>query len=143
MASSLVLPMSDDAKNAWQGVRVRRHKFAIWKIENSMVELERVGKNTETEKNFVDVLTDTQCRYTVFDHEYKTKDGRIKSTLLFISWTPLNSNQNDKILYSQQRHAFKESLSGTVHYNVNTKSEIYKIFGKISGTEEEDEEDDD
>ena len=63
-----------------------------------------------------------------YDHEYKTKDGRTTSKVLFISWTPLNSNQNDKILYSQQRHSFKESLHGTVHHNVATKREIEKAL---------------
>jgi cofilin len=88
-------------------------------------------------------LNDTRCRYTVYDHEYKTKDGRMTSKVLFISWTPLNSNQNDKILYSQQRHSFKESLHGTTHHNVATKKEIEKALLQAEGKGEESDNDDD
>lgn len=55
----------------------------------------------------------------------------------------MNSNQSDKILYSQQRHAFKESLNGTVHHNVNTKKEIEKIIKACEGVKEDDEDSDD
>ncbi len=57
--------------------------------------------------------------------------------------TPLNSNQNDKILYSQQRHSFKESLHGTVHHNVSTKKEIEKAILQAEGKGGDDSDNDD
>jgi hypothetical protein len=32
----------------------------------------------------------TDSRYVVYDHEFKTHDGRPASKLYFISWMPLN-----------------------------------------------------
>ncbi len=56
--------------------------------------------------------------------------------------TPQNCNQNDKLLYTQQRHAFKESLAGTVHSSVTTKKELEKEIAKAEGKEQDDSDDD-
>ncbi len=37
-------------------------------------------------KTYMAALPDTFCRYSVYDHEYKTKDGRTTSKLLFVAW---------------------------------------------------------
>jgi hypothetical protein len=37
-------------------------------------------------KTYMAALPDTYCRYSVYDHEYKTKDGRTTSKLLFVAW---------------------------------------------------------
>eukprot|EP00455_Lapot_gusevi_P004797 TRINITY_DN1197_c0_g2_i1.p1 TRINITY_DN1197_c0_g2~~TRINITY_DN1197_c0_g2_i1.p1 ORF type:complete len:158 (+),score=56.98 TRINITY_DN1197_c0_g2_i1:52-474(+) len=134
-AAVLALPVTQEAAQAWQKVRTRKHRYVIWKIENNEITLDTAGDVKDDKAKFLSELPDTHPRYTVFDYEFRTRDGRLTSKLMFISWNPLNSNQNDKILYAQQRHYFKESLNGTIHFNCNTRAEVDRILG---GQEDDD-----
>lgn len=77
-SSALALPVSDDGKKAWQGIRTRKNRFAVWKIENEIVELyeerfltvfndrEKAGEANDSQSQFLAALPDTHCRYTGF-----------------------------------------------------------------------------
>ena len=80
--------MPDDVIAEFSEFKLKRtpYKYITYKIEGStVVAAERIEKDVEYE-DFTGTLDDTQCRFIVVDHEYKTNDGRDADKVVFISW---------------------------------------------------------
>lgn len=93
----------------------------------------------------------SNCRYIVYDYEYKTSDGRQASKLYLIFWKPLNrytaadsgpltvpsdiigrSNDQDKVLYAQTMPKFMDLLTGVVKATASEEEEIEELLSSES-----------
>ena len=63
-------------------------KFIIYKIVDGVIVTDRVGL-TETFDQFVQLLPADDCRYSMYDMDFTTTDGRPGNKLVFISWYDL------------------------------------------------------
>ena len=63
-------------------------------------------------------LSQSECRFIVIDHEYKTNDGRDADKVVFISWVPDGGKVRDKMTYSGTKEALKSSFVG-ISVNIN------------------------
>jgi hypothetical protein len=78
--------------------------------------------------SFFKDLVDTQPRFTIYDYEFKTDDGRSTSTLYFIYWVPQNSNQTEKILISSAKSNFLACLEGFKNVTAEKKKAVQELL---------------
>jgi cofilin len=60
-------------------------KFVIYKIVDGVIVTDSVGQ-TESFDEFVHMLPPDDCRYSMYDMNFTTNDGRPGNKLVFISW---------------------------------------------------------
>jgi cofilin len=60
-------------------------KFIIYKIVDGTIVTDSVGQ-TESFEEFVNQLPTDDCRYSMYDMNFTTNDGRPGNKLVFISW---------------------------------------------------------
>ena len=85
----------------------------------------------------------SDCRYIVFEHAYKTPDGRPNDKLYFISWFPRSSSNPQKMLYTTARKFLREACPGCIDITATTAGEILEIVLKGSVQKDDDEASDD
>lgn len=82
------------------------------------------------------------CNFTthitgIYDHEYKTQDGRLTSKLWFVSWLPNNSPPYNKMAYTSAKGKFREKLPGVFDTQASSTSELDTSLGMNDAEEEE------
>lgn len=96
------------------------HKFRylVYSLTDDLKQI-RVLKTAPpscTYENFVEDLkeaeTQRQCRYGVYDAEYKLKDGQNRTKLVFFLWSPENATVKQKMVYTSSKDALKRALVG-------------------------------
>ena len=133
--------VSDDCYPTYEQMKIRRkHKFIVFKIdgETEQIVVELAGPKKGTLDDMKAALPDTECRYVVYEHEFKTPDGRPTDTLYFMSWMPHNSTPYNKMAYAQAKSVIREILDGVLDISC---SSIAAIDPAITGEQEEEEED--
>ena len=89
------------------------------------------------------MLPPNECRYAVYDHEFKTADGRQTDKLFFIFWGPTASHQVKKMEYTTERAALRSKLSGVFDVSADSLGDLRSSIagdGKGgAGSEDEDE----
>jgi hypothetical protein len=53
----------------------------------------------------------------VYDHAYKTYDGRPANKLIFVTWLPLNSTTHQQMAYTHGKKLLREQLTGVFDCN--------------------------
>ena len=92
---------SEDCSKVFEELKLKRkYRFIIYKIGEQHIEVETLGERSSNIKDFCKALPYTDSRYAVYDHEFKTADGRSSSKLWFISWFPNNSTPYNKMAYT-------------------------------------------
>lgn len=90
-------------------------------------------------KELLAALPESECRYVVFEHSYKTADGRPQDKVYFISWFPRSCSATQKMLYSTGLGALREVLKGCLDLQASTQSEITQALAPHSPTKDDDE----
>ncbi|GAB5371445.1 hypothetical protein AAMO2058_001580600 [Amorphochlora amoebiformis] len=150
MSGQTSAPASQETLKVFKRVKLRGKKkldWAIFKIDQKIQEIvpEKTSADEKSKKGIdglVANLPDLQPRYAVYDHEFKTTDGRATSKLWFISFTPINSNQIDRMVYAHAHKPFREGLKGVHPSSWTDKNELLMEFGGQAEEEEEEEEED-
>ena len=76
---------SEECSQLFEELKIKRkHRFIIYKIGESQIEVESVGERSATLQDFGKALPYTDSRYAIFDYEYTTVDGRQASKLYFV-----------------------------------------------------------
>lgn len=92
----------------------------------------------QTFENFKQSLPYTECRYAIYDQDYKTNDGRPASKLWFISWFPSNSTTYHKMAYTSAKTKFREAIPGVFDTQVSSLDELEANLGLAAPDEDED-----
>lgn len=53
-----------------------------------------------------------QCRYGVYDAEYKLNDGQTRQKLVFFLWSPENATIKQKMIYTSSKEYLRKALVG-------------------------------
>ena len=109
---------------AFRKVAQRKSRWVTYDIEDYKIKIDHIGTRDSNYKLFVSKLPKTQPRYAVYDHEYKTSDGRLTSKMYFIFWTPKNVNQTDKVIYSQALNDFRAKFNGVINKDAYSFDDI-------------------
>lgn len=114
----------------------RKYRFLVLKADPETFELsvEARGPPTATPADLLKALPRVQCRFAVYDHEFRTKDGRIKNDLYVIAWTPGTAAAHQKVFYASQRLHVSGSLAGTRELRAANDAEILSVLSiKVEG----------
>lgn len=78
-----LLQVNQKVIDTFKELKLRRtYRYMILRIQGNEIEVEHTGKETQVQN----VLSDSECRYFVYDHDIVTDDGRNTSKLYFVSW---------------------------------------------------------
>lgn len=119
----------------------RKHRYILFKLGESSVELCTVGQRNETYEDFKKALPFTECRYCIYDQEYKTYDGRLTSKLWFINWFPDNSTTYHKMAYTSAKPSLRDEMEGVFDTQVSSIEELDVNLGLKSAEDSDEEED--
>mmetsp|Transcript_2113 Transcript_2113/g.3018 ORF Transcript_2113/g.3018 Transcript_2113/m.3018 type:complete len:137 (+) Transcript_2113:38-448(+) len=109
------IAVSDEVVEAFNQVKLgRKHRYAVLRIndDNTQVVVEKIEDASKTYEDFTGELPSDECRYGVVDYEYKTKDGRATSKMLFVVWAPDSARIKSKMLITSTKDAVKKKLVG-------------------------------
>lgn len=135
---------SEECAKVFEALKLKRkHRYIVFKIGGSQIEVESVGDRSATVDDFIKALPFTDSRYAVYDHEFTTADGRPTSKLWFLSWFPVNSTPYNKMAYTSAKSKFRERLPGVFDIQAATAGEaVAAITGQANKDDEEDDDDD-
>jgi cofilin len=92
----------------------RAHRFMIVKIseDQSQATLEHCSDRSATFADFKAAMPANEPRYAIYDLEYKTKDGRNESKLVFIMYSPDSCPPGQiRFVYAQNKEEVKAKMS--------------------------------
>ncbi|KAF9173745.1 cofilin [Mortierella sp. AD011] len=113
MSSSKGVQVTPDCVNAFQELKLtKKIKYIIYKIssDGKSIIVETKSKAT-TYDEFLKHLPKNDCRWAVYDFDYKTPQGD-RHKILFYSWLPDAAATKSKMLYASSKDALHKSLNG-------------------------------
>ncbi|GMH70915.1 hypothetical protein TrRE_jg1914 [Triparma retinervis] len=122
----------------------RKHKFMVFRLADDgsgVVNLEVVGDPKSSTDDFLSTLPTSDCRFAIYDHDYKSTDGRPQSKLFFVSWLPDNATPHNMMAYTAAKGVFREKFTGVFDVMAKSIEEIEVLLG-LRKDEEEDDDDD-
>ena len=102
----------------------------------------KVGKKTDTLKDLLNNLDNTQCFFVLFDHKSKGKFGKVNEKTHFIFWSPPNTNQQTKMMYSAYLINFRDEIKYAHHLTFQDKDDFDR-FKDVNDNDDDDDDDDD
>lgn len=134
--------LSENAMKVFEELKIRRkHRYLVFKMGAESVDIEKIGGRKETYQQFRASLPYSDCRFAIFDHEFKTADGRLSSKLWFVSWFPNSSMTHVKMAYASVKGKLRERVIGVFDTQVGSLEELDSNLGL--GEEDAEEEDKD
>mmetsp|Transcript_16047 Transcript_16047/g.26208 ORF Transcript_16047/g.26208 Transcript_16047/m.26208 type:complete len:155 (+) Transcript_16047:449-913(+) len=123
----------------------RKHRWVTFGINDDGNGRIHVVKEVESDKSkgvedLIRCLPEHDCRYVVYEHEYKTKDGRKTDKLFFINWNPRAAATQVQMDYLTGRPAIRGVCEGCFDLSASSGSDIKQ---GVLGDEAEDSEDED
>lgn len=111
--------VAQDCVTAFNDIKLgHKFRYIVYSLTDDLKQI-RVLKSappSSTYDNFVEDLKEAeeqkQCRYGIFDAEYKLKDGQNRSKLVFFLWSPENATVKQKMVYTSSKDALKRALVG-------------------------------
>lgn len=131
--------ISDNCYEAFQAMKIRRkYRYIIFKLGEEEIEVDILGERNETYDDLKKILPFTECRYCIYDQDYKTTDGRIASKLWFISWFPKNSTTYHKMAYTSAKTKFREAIPGVFDTQVSSLEDLDCNLGLTTDEDDQD-----
>ena len=107
-------------KEVFTQLKIRRkHRYIVYKIdpETEAVVVETIGARDADLDALLRALPDADSRYAIFDHAYKTYDGRPANKLFFLSWFPSNATPYSKMAYTHAKEHGARGLHGRLRHH--------------------------
>ncbi|EIE20340.1 actin depolymerizing protein [Coccomyxa subellipsoidea C-169] len=109
------ISVSEDAVNMYYFLKAKSsYRWATWMINNdgNEVVIADLGSKDSTYQDLLAVLPGSDCRYGVYDHQFKNSEGCIFNKLVFINWAPDAARIKAKMMYASTKDFFKGFLDG-------------------------------
>ena len=71
-----------------------------------------VSGKADTYDDFLEELPPADCRFAVYDFEYRNADDCVFDKLVFVLWSPDGAQLKSKMLYASTKDFFKSQLDG-------------------------------
>mmetsp|Transcript_22651 Transcript_22651/g.42583 ORF Transcript_22651/g.42583 Transcript_22651/m.42583 type:complete len:171 (-) Transcript_22651:51-563(-) len=130
-----------DITTTFNNLKLRRkHKYMVFKLaadESGTVEIEKLGDPKATQDEFLSSLPNSDCRFAIYDYDYKSTDGRPQSKLWFISWLPDNSTPHNMMAYSAAKGVFRDRFTGVFDLMAKKIEDVEVALGLRKEEEEE------
>jgi cofilin len=127
----------------------RKHRYLIFKLGADEIEgpifvyllyrlisstfflfiVDLVGARSDTYDQFKKRLPYSDCRYAIYDQDYRTADGRPASKLWFISWFPNSATTHVKMAYTSAKGKLRETILGVFDTQAASVEELDNNLG--------------
>jgi len=114
--------ISDTCVESYNSLKLgHQFRYVTFKISDNLKEVvvDKTAPNTKGAdikseyENFVRTsLPAEECRYVVYDFEFKAEDGGDRNKIVFILWAPDNAKTKPKMLYTSSKDALRKKLVG-------------------------------
>jgi len=128
----------------------RKHKWVCFSIiEDASQQKIHTVKSVESDKSkdvsdLIHSLSEHECCYVVYEHEYTTKDGRKTDKLFFITWNPRAAATSLQMDYLTGRSAIRDICDGCFDLSATSGSDIKTgVLGNDADDSDEDDNGDD
>lgn len=110
------IAVDDACLNAFQDLKLKKSsRYIIYTLnkDNTSIIIENEAGKDATYDDFLSALPEDDCRYAVFDYEYKKGDDQcMRSKICFIVWSPDCAKIKQKMLYASSKDALRKKLVG-------------------------------
>ncbi|KAG0231273.1 cofilin [Actinomortierella wolfii] len=91
----------------------KKHKYIIYKLSDDLksIEVAKTAVPSATYDDFIADLPSDDCRYAVYDFDYKITDGD-RNKIVFYGWSPDNAKIKQKMIYASSKDTLRKSLNG-------------------------------
>ncbi|KAF9358296.1 cofilin [Mortierella sp. AD094] len=113
MSSASGVQADPDCVASFQELKLgKKFKYIIFKLsdDHKSIIVEKKAE-TATYDEFLEHLPEKECRWAVYDFDYKTSEGD-RNKIVFYTWAPTNAAIKPKMLYSSSKDALRKSLNG-------------------------------
>jgi len=99
----------------------KKHRYAIFIINNGIIEVEKMGDKEATYETFLGDLQQKvdgrdDCRFAVYDYEYQYNPegagAQVKQKLFLLCWCPDTAAIKKKMLYASSFDTLKRAFVG-------------------------------
>jgi len=130
--------VNDDCKTSFQDVKLgHKYRYVVYRLTDDLKRIE-VLKTADPSATYDDFLEDMkeaerleQCRFAIFDAEYKTKDGQPRNKIIFIMWSPEKAKIKQRMVYSSSKDALKKALGEGIGKEVQANDHGDLDWGNI------------
>jgi len=118
MSAAELYPCDESVAPKFADLKLRhKHKWISFALAND----KHTVKTTESDMkktvhDLVATLSESECCYIIFEHVYKTPDGRPTDKLFFISWLPRAASNPQKMMYTTARPSIRAACPGCVSF---------------------------
>ena len=138
--NSLPTELDVSINDLFQNLKLRRKSrylvFHLASDDSGTVLTEKVGERSATPQSFIDSLPTSDCRFAIYDHEYKSVDGRPQSKLFFVSWLPLNSTPHNMMAYTAAKGVFRDTFTGVFDAVCKNVEDVEVLIGMRAAADE-------
>ncbi|GAB1609639.1 actophorin-like [Argonauta hians] len=110
--------VSEEVLDAFLDIKLKhKHRYVIFRLspDLSKIVVEERADKSKTYQDFVmklkEAADNNQCRYGVFDVEYKHNDMP-RQKLAFFLWSPEQATVKQKMVYTSSKSCLKTKLQG-------------------------------
>jgi len=95
-----------------------KYRYIIYSLTDdlSQIRVLKTAPPSATFEEFVEELKESeaqrQCRYAVYDAEYKLANGQNRQKLVFFMWSPEVATTKQKMIYTSSKDYLKRALVG-------------------------------
>eukprot|EP01106_Pelomyxa_sp_JSP_P015248 TRINITY_DN5169_c0_g1_i1.p2 TRINITY_DN5169_c0_g1~~TRINITY_DN5169_c0_g1_i1.p2 ORF type:complete len:153 (-),score=73.88 TRINITY_DN5169_c0_g1_i1:185-604(-) len=119
--------VNDEVVSAYNELKLsHKSRYIILQLSTDLkqVVVAKRAPTTATWADFIAELPKDDCRYGVFDLEFKSEDGD-RSKLVFVLWAPDTAKTKPKMIYTSSKGDLRKSLVGIgVEIQATDRSEI-------------------
>jgi len=139
--------VDEEAKEEFKNFKLRRKyrwvQFGIEEVDGKKIHKvkEVEADRSKSVDDLLKALPEHDCRYVVFDYEYKTKDGRKADTVYFIQWNPRAAATALQMDYLTGRPAIRDVCEGCIDISAATANDVRSgVFGNDDANESDQDE---
>lgn len=95
-----------------------KYRYIVYSLTDDLKQIQvlKTAPPTASYDSFVEEMkeaeTNRQCRYAVYDAEYKLKDGQTRQKLVFFLWSPEGAAIKQKMIYTSSKDYLRKALVG-------------------------------
>ncbi|KAF8978252.1 cofilin [Entomortierella lignicola] len=114
MSSSSGVQVDQSCLQAFQDLKIaKKTKYIFFKLSDDLKSVV-VESQSETGDydDFLSGLPEDDCRWAVYDLNFKLDDGGERNKIVFYAWSPDSAKIKSKMLYSSSKDALRRALNG-------------------------------
>eukprot|EP01083_Nonionella_stella_P177805 626085_1 len=135
--------ISAEAEAGRKAVWSRKAPFCVFYLDEEknerIVKVETTGSKGQDYNDLIATLNDQECRYFLYDYvTIDPKFNKKKEKTVFAFWSPPNSNQQNRMLYSAYLVNCRDDFKFAHHETLQDEDDFEEMFNPKKEDSDED-----